>query len=137
MKLFYKAIFEVDAEDQYNIGVSFPALRGCFSAGYSFDDAYAKAQEALSIYCSWLIEDEEEVPEDVPIEVIELEENEQLFFIESDTDLIENVKKIDVTLKIPVRLYEEAEAYQVDYPQVFEDFLQKKIDRVEFGEDNL
>ena len=45
----YIALFEYDVEAG-GIGVVFPDLEGCFSAGYDFSDAFKMAHEALSFY---------------------------------------------------------------------------------------
>ena len=45
----YIALFEYD-DGSGSIGVVFPDLSGCFSAGDDFDDAFRMAHEALSFY---------------------------------------------------------------------------------------
>jgi predicted RNase H-like HicB family nuclease len=47
--LHYLAIFE-DAGSEHAIGVAFPDLPGCFSAGDTFEEAYANAQEAIALW---------------------------------------------------------------------------------------
>jgi predicted RNase H-like HicB family nuclease len=61
----YIALFEY--EDETNaIGVIFPDLPGCFSAGDDFDDAFRNAHEALMLYA----EDEPALPEPGTLEEI-------------------------------------------------------------------
>jgi len=48
MTVEYIALFEYDDDDE-TIGVVFPDLPGCFSAGDDFDDAFRMAHEALSL----------------------------------------------------------------------------------------
>lgn len=47
--LHYLAIFE-DAGSEHAIGVAFPDLPGCFSAGDTFEEAYANAKEAIELW---------------------------------------------------------------------------------------
>ena len=47
--IHYIAIFE-DAGPDFAIGVMFPDLPGCFSAGDSFEEAYKNAQEAIGLW---------------------------------------------------------------------------------------
>jgi predicted RNase H-like HicB family nuclease len=50
MEIHYIAVFEDEGPDRA-VGVWFPDLPGCFSAGDSLQDALAKAPEAVA---SWL-----------------------------------------------------------------------------------
>ena len=45
----YIALFETD-EKADNVGVVFPDLPGCFSAGKNFEEAFLNAHEAVSAY---------------------------------------------------------------------------------------
>ncbi|MDR1815121.1 MAG: type II toxin-antitoxin system HicB family antitoxin [Clostridiales Family XIII bacterium] len=64
----YIALFEYE-EGKSEVGVVFPDLPGCHSAGKDFDDAYRKAHEALSLYA----EDSVALPEPRSIERIRSE----------------------------------------------------------------
>ena len=61
----YIALFEYE-NDTEHIGVIFPDLPGCFSAGDNFDDAFRMAHEALSLYA----EDNPIMPEPHTLEQI-------------------------------------------------------------------
>jgi predicted RNase H-like HicB family nuclease len=79
----YIAFFEYENENTA-IGVVFPDLEGCFSAGDDFDDAFRNAHEALSLYA----DGNEEMPEPRTLEKIKEEwadwaewENNYKFYI--------------------------------------------------------
>lgn len=57
----YIAIIE-DAGPEFAIGVWFPDLPGCFSAGDTIDEALKNAQEALSLFAEGLEEEERTLP---------------------------------------------------------------------------
>ena len=58
---YYVAIVE-DAGPETAIGIWFPDLPGCFSAGDDVDDALRNAEEALSLYAETLAEDGRPMP---------------------------------------------------------------------------
>ena len=83
MAIEYLALFEYDDESD-GLGVVFPDLQGCFSAGVDFDDAFRMAHEALSLYA----EEEQNLPAPRTLEKIKSEweewaiwEKERKFYI--------------------------------------------------------
>lgn len=57
----YVAIIE-DAGPDHAVGVWFPDLPGCFSAGNTLDEAMAKAPEALALWIESMVEDGKATP---------------------------------------------------------------------------
>jgi predicted RNase H-like HicB family nuclease len=57
----YVAIVE-DAEPEKAVGIWFPDLPGCFSAGDDIDEALRNAQEALSLYAESQAREGRELP---------------------------------------------------------------------------
>lgn len=57
----YVAIVE-DAGPDHAVGVWFPDLPGCFSAGDTLDEAMASAPEALAHWIESLVEDGKAIP---------------------------------------------------------------------------
>ncbi len=57
----YVAIIE-DAGPDHAVGVWFPDLPGCFSAGDTLDEAMANAPEALALWIESMVEDGKKVP---------------------------------------------------------------------------
>ncbi len=58
----YVAIIE-DAGPDHAIGVWFPDLPGCFSAGDTVDEAFENAREAVALWVDARIEDGQPVPQ--------------------------------------------------------------------------
>lgn len=58
----YRAVLVKDAPDDATLGVVFPELPGCVSAGDDVDDAVRMAHEALALHLSGMIADGEALP---------------------------------------------------------------------------
>lgn len=58
----YRAVLVKDRPEDRTIGVVFPELPGCVSAGDGADDALRMAQEALALHLSGLLVDGEALP---------------------------------------------------------------------------
>ena len=56
----YPAVFTKEADGGYSI--RFPQLDGCFSQGETLEEALTGAEEALSLYCTVLVEDKKSLP---------------------------------------------------------------------------
>jgi predicted RNase H-like HicB family nuclease len=68
----YIAIVEEEAPDQA-IGIWFPDLPGCFSAGDDVDEALRNAEEALSLYAESLAQEGRPMP--APRSITELRDD--------------------------------------------------------------
>jgi predicted RNase H-like HicB family nuclease len=62
----YPVVIHKDRRSDY--GVTVPDLPGCFSAGSTFDEALAMAQEAIELHLEGLIEEGEPIPAPSAIE---------------------------------------------------------------------
>jgi predicted RNase H-like HicB family nuclease len=58
----YRAVLVKDAPDSVTLGVVFPELPGCISAGDDLDDAVRMAHEALALHLEGMIADGEALP---------------------------------------------------------------------------
>ena len=59
MELIYPALFH---QEQGSWWVEFPDLPGCFSQGETLEEALTEAEEALSLYCTVLVEEKKSLP---------------------------------------------------------------------------
>ena len=59
----YRAVLVRDAPDDATLGVVFPELPGCVSAGDDVDDAVRMAHEALALHLTGMNADGEALPE--------------------------------------------------------------------------
>jgi predicted RNase H-like HicB family nuclease len=90
----YIAIIE-DAGPDFAVGVWFPDLPGCFSAGDDLDDAMKKAPEALELYA----EDFDSVNNPLP-------RPRTLTELRADPEIAENIKNYMVALiELPARAH--------------------------------
>ena len=91
---YYLAIIE-DAGSDLAVGVWFPDLPGCTSAGDSLDDALRNAPEALELYAESYTEDGRALPR--PRSIAELK---------ADPDVSDDIKKYIVALiELPSRAH--------------------------------
>lgn len=58
----YRALLVKDAPDDATLGVVFPELPGCVSAGDDINDALRMAHEALALHVAGMIADGEALP---------------------------------------------------------------------------
>jgi predicted RNase H-like HicB family nuclease len=96
METHYIAVLE-DAGPDTAIGVWFPDLRGCFSAGDTFEEAISNAPQAASLWLEAL----ENRPWPRPRSLTELRKDPQ--FIEDMKDFGANPLYLVVPVAIPVR----------------------------------
>ncbi|AUC98602.1 HicB family protein [Bradyrhizobium sp. SK17] len=90
----YVAIIE-DAGPDYAVGVWFPDLPGCTSAGDDIDEALRNAPEALELYAEGLKSDGQELPR--PRTLTELR---------ADPEVADDLKSYMVALvELPVRAH--------------------------------
>jgi predicted RNase H-like HicB family nuclease len=64
----YRAVMIKDTPDDTTLGVVFPELPGCVSAGDNVEDATAMAHEALAGYLELSVLDGDELPPSLPLE---------------------------------------------------------------------
>jgi predicted RNase H-like HicB family nuclease len=96
MDIHYIAVLE-DAGSDHAVGVWFPDLRGCFSAGDTFAEAVANAPEAAA---AWL-EALDGRPWPTPRSLTELRADPQ--FVEDLKDFGDNVVFVAVPVQQPIR----------------------------------
>jgi len=106
----YIALFET-SEDTTTIGVSFPDVPGCVSAGKSHEEAYRMGVEALSFHLDMMKEDGEEIPEPRTLEQIKETwedwgewEREYDFYVVSIPYYPSEVKYKTLTITMPENL---------------------------------
>ena len=72
MTLRYIALIELERNEESELlGVVFPDLPGCISAGKSYEDAFRNAHEALTLHINGLREDGLPIPTPSSLENIE------------------------------------------------------------------
>lgn len=127
-KLFYPAIFHVAEEGGF--WITFPDLPECMTQGDNMQEAYEMAVEALGLAITSREQDGEEIPAASELNQIALGRDEYCVVVEFDMLAYKkrnNSKAVKKTLSIPEWLNEEATALGINFSQVLQEALVKKI----------
>ena len=127
-KLFYPAIFHVAEEGGF--WITFPDLPECMTQGDNMQDAYEMAVDALGLALTSREQEGEEIPAASELNQIALSKDEYCVVIEFDMLAYKkrtNSKAVKKTLSIPEWLNEEATALGINFSQVLQEALVKKI----------
>lgn len=125
---FYPAIFHNDEKGGY--WISFPDFPECMTQGETMEEAYEMAVEAMGLCIDDRLKNEESLPEvSAPVDYI-LQEGDFSCLIEFD--LVQyrkkhNIKSVKKTLSIPEWLNEAAMEHDINFSQVLQEALMKKI----------
>ncbi|MCI6241633.1 MAG: type II toxin-antitoxin system HicB family antitoxin [Clostridium sp.] len=125
---FYPAIFHNDEKGGY--WISFPDFPECMTQGETMGEAYEMAVEAMGLCIDERLRNEESLPEvSAPVDYI-LQEGDFSCLIEFD--LVQyrkkhNTKSVKKTLSIPEWLNEAAMEYDINFSQVLQEALMKKM----------
>lgn len=130
MKIVYPVCFYEEEEGGYSIDV--PDLLGCCTQADSLEEAIEMAQDAALGWLTTSIEDGEDIPAPSKIEDIKIEKWKgfvSLILLDLDKYMKENVSKraVKKTLTIPAWLNEKAEKIGINFSQVLQEALLKKI----------
>lgn len=125
---FYPAIFHNDKKGGY--WISFPDFPECMTQGETMEEAYEMAVEAMGLCIDDRLRNEESLPEvSAPVDYI-LQEGDFSCLIEFD--LVQyrkkhNTKSVKKTLSIPEWLNEAAMEHDINFSQVLQEALMKKM----------
>lgn len=125
---FYPAIFHNDKKGGY--WISFPDFPECMTQGETMKEAYEMAVEAMGLCIDDRLKNEESLPEvSAPVDYI-LQEGDFSCLIEFD--LVQyrkkhNTKSVKKTLSIPEWLNEAAMEHDINFSQVLQEALMKKM----------
>lgn len=127
-KLFYPAIFHTAEEGGY--WVTFPDFPECMTQGDTTQEAYEMAVDALGLALVSLEEEKQPIPEPSSPDDCHVSKNEHCIIIEFDMLAYKkrnNSKAVKKTLSIPEWLNEEAIDLGINFSQVLQEALIKKI----------
>lgn len=126
-KYIFPATFTYEED---GISVSFRDLQGCFSYGYSEQEAYENAKEALELHLYGMEEDNMLIPEASNFKSIEKSENEATFLIDvwmiPVRDQMKN-RAVKKTLTIPSWLNDIAEEKKVNFSSILQSALKNYL----------
>ena len=125
---FYPAIFHNDKKGGY--WISFPDFPECMTQGETMEEAYEMAVEVMGLCIDDRLKNEESLPEvSAPVDYI-LQEGDFSCLIEFDFVQYRkkhNTKSVKKTLSIPEWLNEAAMEHDINFSQVLQEALMKKI----------
>ncbi|MBU5475874.1 type II toxin-antitoxin system HicB family antitoxin [Eubacterium sp. MSJ-21] len=125
---FYPAIFHNDEKGGY--WISFPDFPECMTQGETMEEAYEMAVEAMGLCIDDRLKNEKSLPEvSAPVDYI-LQEGDFSCLIEFDLVQYKkkhNTKSVKKTLSIPEWLNEAAMEHDINFSQVLQEALMKKI----------
>ena len=127
-KLFYPAIFHT--ADEGGFWITFPDIPECMTQGDSMENAYEMAVDALGLAITSRDKLKEEIPAASSPCDLYVEEGDVCVIIEFDMLAYKkrtNSKAVKKTLSIPEWLNEEATALGINFSQVLQEALMKKI----------
>lgn len=119
----FPAIFSY-ADD--GISISFPDLPGCFSCGWSDEEALRMAREALGTHLWAMEEDEDPIPEPTRMDQIHVEPNERIALIEVYMPLIRTAvdhRAVKKTLTIPSWMDTAAKAQNINFSMLLQNAI--------------
>lgn len=127
-KLFYPAIFHEAEEGGF--WVEFPDIPECLTQGEDMQEAYEMAVEALGLSLTTMERDGEEIPKASAPNKLQVEDG---FLVVIEFDLMEYRKKycsksVKKTLSIPEWLNEAAMKANINFSQVLQEALMKKVE---------
>lgn len=125
-QLFYPAVFHKEEEGFW---VSFPDFPECFTEGDNMEQAYQMAVEALGLAITSRKEEGEEIPDATVAENVDVGDG---ILVIVNFDMAEYLRKhnsraVKKTLSIPEWLNEEALRMGLNFSQVLQEALIKKI----------
>ena len=128
-RILFAAIFRpVGKAGHYS--VDFPDLPGCVSAGDSLEETFTMASEALSLHLFGMKEDGETIPLASDPASIGVKAGEFVSLVEARPDLVGDEirnRSVKKTLTLPKWLNDEAERRRINFSQVLQEALKKRI----------
>ena len=126
-RLFYPAVFHKAEEGGF--WVSFPDIPECMTPGDDMQDAYEMAVDALGLSLSTMEDAGEVIPEASPLDRVDAEDG-TLIIVEFDMAEYRrrhSSKAVKKTLTIPEWLNEAAVRENINFSQVLQEALMKKL----------
>ncbi len=123
MEYIYPAIFEQNSDGSYTI--TFPDLPGCVSEGKSIGNAMDMAQDALTQWVEYLLEEKELIPNPSDIKIINPAGNQ---FVSPVRTRIRDNRAVRRTVSIPGWLDAKAAAAGISLSKVLQEGLKKHLD---------
>ncbi len=123
MLFVYPAVFH---KEDGSYWVEFPDLPGCQTYGDNITETMGYAQEALAGYLLTMLEEGHSIP--VPSDIPSVHDSDSFATLVScDIDQYKDTKAVKKTLSIPSWLNDRAMALHINFSQVLQEALIRKI----------
>ncbi|MBR5975849.1 MAG: type II toxin-antitoxin system HicB family antitoxin [Clostridiales bacterium] len=126
----YPAVFTKEKKGMYS--VSFPDITGCVTCGDDIADAILMASDALALMLYSMYEEKGvAAPDPTPIKNIKVKAGEFASYVVCDTKTYRRKfgsKAVKKTLTIPEWMNTAATEQNINFSQVLQEALQKKLD---------
>ena len=130
-KYVYPAIFTPGEEGGYS--VFFPDLEGCYTCGDDLQDALFMANDVLAFVLYDYEKEGREIPDPSKIEDLKKEEGDFVNYVACDTleyARLHDNKAVKKTLTIPQWLNDAALREDINFSQVLQEALMKKVGNI-------
>lgn len=123
MNYIYPAVFQQNSDNTYTI--TFPDLPGCISEGKSLSNAIDMAQNALTQWIEYLLEEKETIPSPTDIKAIETTNNQFTNLVRANPRDNRAVRR---TVSIPKWLDVKASDAGISLSKVLQDALKERLE---------
>ena len=123
----YPAIFNYDDD---GISIKFPDLPGCFSCGFSAEEAVHNAREALGLHLFNMEDDKEPIPEPSDILSVKHEANQAVVYVDVFMPRVRdsiNNKSVTKAVTVPQWLLNAGREADINFSQTLQDALMEKL----------
>ena len=110
--------------------VHFPDLPGCITVGKTLEEAHRMSREAMGLHLWSMEKDGEDIPENTPVDQIELDTGELVGLVEVWMMPIRaelDSRAVKKTLTIPFYLNSLAEKRKINFSRVLQTALKKEL----------
>jgi len=121
--IIYPGIFHKENNAYW---VEFPDLPGCQSFADTLEEIHEYAKEALTGYCTTLLEQRRKL--NPPSDICKIKTGENTFVSLVEADLAKKSSSVKKTLTIPSWLNDIAEENRVNFSGVLQEALMQKLD---------
>ena len=122
MEYIYPAIFEKNNDGSFTI--TYPDLPGCITEGKTLGNALYMAQNALTQWIEFLLEEQEEIPPPTDIDDLSPSSNQFVNLVKAD---IRDNRAVRRTVSIPKWLDTQAADAGISLSKILQDALKEKL----------
>lgn len=122
MEYVFPAVFAENADGTFTI--TYPDLPGCISEGKSLGNAMYMAQDALTQWIEYLLEEKEPIPLPSNPKVIDVQENAFINLIRAD---VRDNRAVRRTVSIPKWMDSKAVDAGISLSKVLQEALKNKL----------